>query len=951
VLRLFRSGRAFAPDGLRPRGGDADGVSCVSPALSPDPEEEIARLLVDLRTQVDGLDQSEAARRLQQVGPNEIRRESGPRWWRSVLEQFTHPLALLLWAAAGLSLATGVLALAVAIVVVIVLNAAFAFAQERQAEHATEALRDLLPARARVRRGGVLTEIDATALVPGDLLLLAEGDRLSADARLIAGAVEVDMSPLTGESQPVTRSADRSAPAASPLEAEDLVFAGTLCTGGDAQALVYGTAMHTQLGRIAALSQTVVDEQSPLQRQVNRAAQLIALVAVGLGVTFFAVGHLVAGLSLADAGVFAIGLLVANVPEGLLPTITLALAVGVRRMAKRRALVKKLTAVETLGSTDVICTDKTGTLTEGRMTATSLWQDGATLAIASDSPAAGGAVSELLRTAAHCNNATLTRGDDGDWARSGDPSESALLLAGAQLGIDVIAIQAGRDARRLRLFAFNARLKRMATLDAQAGGAAQIHAKGAPLELLARCTSARAADGGERPLDRDGVAAVHAAFERYAGNGLRVLGFAGRPAPDIAAQRADDRDAAESGLCFLGLIAMRDPLRAQVPAAVSDCHRAGIRIIVITGDDGLTAAAVAREAGIVGEHPQIVTGPELDGLGDDGLDEVLRSSPQLIVARSSPEAKLRIVDALRAQGHTVAMTGDGVNDAPALRRADIGIAMGASGTDVAREAAAMVLTDDDFASIVAAVKEGRTVYDNIRKFVTYIFAHATPEMVPFLLYALSGGSIPLPLTALQILAIDLGTETLPALALGREPAEPGLMDQPPRSRATGLLTKGMLIRAWLWLGLLEAALVAGGFFFVLLRAGWSPGDATGAGAPLHHAYLTATTMSFAGITACQVGTAFASRTTRASLREIGVFSNPLLLWGIAFELVFAAGLIYLPPLQAIFHTAALGAPELALLASFPVLVWGSDELRRAWLRHRTRGGRALRPSPRATVTS
>ncbi len=800
-----------------------------------DPEEEVPRLLADLHTQVTGLEEREAARRRQQVGPNEIRRETGKRWWRSLLAQFTHPLALLLWLAAGLSLATGVLTLAVAIVLVIVLNAAFAFAQERQAEHATEALRDLLPPSARVRRGGALVEIDATALVPGDLLLLAEGDRLSADARLIAGAVEVDMSPLTGESQPVTRSADRSQPAHAPLEAEDLVFAGTLCTGGDAQAVVYGTGMHTQLGRIAALSQTVVDESSPLQRQVNRAAQLIALVAVGLGVMFFAIGHLVAGLSLTDAGVFATGLLVANVPEGLLPTITLALAVGVRRMAKRRALVKKLTAVETLGSTDVICTDKTGTLTEGRMTATSLWQDEATVAIADGVPPAGGAVVELLGTAVRANNATLTRTDDGAWSRSGDPSESALLLAAAQLGVDVAAIQAGRDARRRRLFAFDPGLKRMATLDTEPAGQPQIHAKGAPLELLERCTSLRAADGSERPLHADSAGAVRSAFERYAADGLRVFGFATRPAPDVCEQRADDRDLAESGLCFLGLIAMRDPLRAQVPAAVADCHRAGIRIIVISGDDGLTTAAVAREAGIVDEHAQIVTGSQLDALSDSDLEQILRSSPQLIVARSSPEAKLRIVDALRTDGHTVAMTGDGVNDAPALHRADIGIAMGASGTDVAREAADMVLEDDDFASIVAAVKEGRTVYDNIGKFVTYIFAHATPEMVPFLLYALSGGSIPLPLTVLQILAIDLGTETLPALALGREPAEPGLMDQPPRSRTTGILTRAMLTRAWLWLGLLEAALVVGGFFFVLLRAGWSPGDATGAGAPLHEA--------------------------------------------------------------------------------------------------------------------
>ncbi|MEA2171829.1 MAG: hypothetical protein QOF76_5129, partial [Solirubrobacteraceae bacterium] len=679
-------------------------------------------------------------------------------------------------------------------------------------------------------------------------------------------------------------------------------------------------------------SQAVEDEKSPLQRQVNRAAGLIAMVALGLGVAFFAVGHLAAGLSLAESGTFAIGLLVANVPEGLLPTITLALAVGVRRMAKRRALVKKLTAVETLGSTDVICTDKTGTLTEGRMTASSLWQDGADIPIGAGAAAASGSIAELLTTAVHCNNATLTAAQDGTWTRSGDPSESALLLAAAQLGIDVPHIQAARDASRQRLFAFNARLKRMSTLDADADGEPRLHSKGAPLELLTRCAWIRTADGGEEPLNRDGIAEVRAAFERYAADGLRVLGFATRSAPDVSLHRGDDRGTAESGLCFLGLIAMRDPLRAQVTDAVADCHRAGIRIIVITGDDGLTGSAIAREAGIVGAEPQIVTGPEIDASSDSRLDEILRSSPQLIVARSSPEAKLRIVDALRTAGHTVAMTGDGVNDAPALRRADIGIAMGASGTDVAREAAAMVLQDDNFASIVAAVKEGRTVYENIRKFVTYIFAHATPEMVPFLLYALSGGSIPLPLTALQILAIDLGTETLPALALGREPAEPNLMDQPPRSRTTGILTRLMLTRAWLWLGLLEAALVCGGFFFVLLRAGWSPGDATGAGTPLHHTYLMATTMTFAGITACQVGTAFAARTSRSSLRAIGVLSNPLLLYGIAFELAFAAALIYLPPVQDLFHTAALGLPELALLACFPIVVWGSDELRRAWLR-------------------
>jgi magnesium-transporting ATPase (P-type) len=318
------------------------------------------------------------------------------------------------------------------------------------------------------------------------------------------------------------------------------------------------------------------------------------------------------------------------------------------------------------------------------------------------------------------------------------------------------------------------------------------------------------------------------------------------------------------------------------------------------------------------------------------LDRLLAEERELIFARSSPEAKLRIADALRAAGQVVAMTGDGVNDAPALRRADMGVAMGLAGTDVAREAATMVLTDDNFASIVAAVEAGRRVFDNVRKFIVYIFAHAPPEVIPFLIFALSGGAVPLPLTVLQILAIDLGSDTLPALALGREPAEPGLMDRGPRPRSEGVINRQMLYRAWLFMGLISAALVCLGYLSVLLRAGWSPGDPVGSGSNLHHAYVTATTMTFAGIVACQVGNAFSARTEHASLRSIGVASNPLLLKGIAVELVFAAALIYAPPLQAVFHTAALGPSELGLLAVFPFVVWGADELRRARIRRRGR---------------
>ena len=896
-----------------------------------DPEERLDLLLGHLGTRRDGLSDREATRRFEQYGPNEIRRREGKSRLRELTRQFTHPLALLLWAAAALAVVGGTIPLAVAIVAVIVLNAAFAFVQELQAEKATEALKRYLPPRARVRREGRTVEVEATTLVPGDLILLSEGDRLSADARLIDGSVEVDMSALTGESQPVARGAIRSRPAASPLESDDLLFGGTLVTGGEAEAVVYATGMGTQLGRIAALTQRVRVEVSPLQQQVNRAARLISFVAVGAGLLFLAVGTTGAGLPLADALLFAIGLLVANVPEGLLPTITLALAVGVRRMARRKALLKRLTAVETLGSTDVICTDKTGTLTEGRMVLSRFWADGEELVPGRGGEAIREPFAGLLRTAVRCSNAGLRHTPDG-FERTGDPSESALLVAAARFGEDVERAQKERQDRRRRLYHFDARVKRMTTADEEPDGSLWYHVKGAPLELLGRCAAIRAPGGDDRALTEEDREKVRRAFERFAGEGLRVLGFAERKVPNSDPDEV--RDVAESQLTFLGLAALEDPPRPDVDEAVSRCLKAGIRIIVVTGDHGLTATAVARKVGIVTGEPRVVIGPELDAMPQDELDALLRETPELIVARSNPETKLHVVDALRAEGHTVAMTGDGVNDAPALRRADIGVAMGASGTEVAREAATMVLTDDSFASIVAAVEEGRVVYDNIRKFVTYIFAHATPEVVPFLIYALSGGAIPLPLTVMQILAIDLGTETLPALALGREPAEPGVMSRPPRPREKGIIDRAMLARAWGWLGLVEAALVTGGFFYVLHSAGWSPGDPTGPGSPLHGAYLAATAMTFAGITACQVGTAFAARTSRASLREIGIFSNRLLLWGILFELVFAAAVIYLPPLQEVFGTNALGVRELAILAFFPLVVWGTDELRRWTLRRR-----------------
>jgi calcium-translocating P-type ATPase len=898
------------------------------------PRGSLDALMRDLQAREQGLSGREAKRRLVAYGANELVRRRGRRWPRQLGAQFTHPLALLLWLAAALAFAAGSRVVGAAILAVIVLNACFAFFQEQQAEKAVEALRRYLPQQATVRRDDKRQVVQARELVPGDLMLIEEGERVSADARLLEGTLEVDLSTLTGESQPVLREAGADGSAGALLEARDIVFSGTTCVGGSASALVFATGMQTELGRIAALTERVEAEPSPLETQVRRVAWLIALVAILAGLAFLPIGWLAAGLPVHDALSFAIGLIVANVPEGLLPTITLALAVGVAGLARRGALVKRLSAVETLGSTTVICTDKTGTLTENRMRAVCIWTPLGELDLEGEADAvaavSGNPVLGLLaRATSSCSTADVDPAQAGK--SRGEATEIGLLEAVRSLGIDVATRR--RESRRRKLYRFDPTLRLMSTVDEREDGTLTIHAKGAPEEVLARATTIGGLENHRELVESD-RAEVLAVLERYASRGLRVLAVARRRLPDGAEPPARREDA-ERELCLLGLVALFDPPRPEVADAVADCHRAGVRIIVVTGDYGLTAAEIARRVGIARDGARVLTGEQLERLSEHELDELLREGEELIFARTSPEAKLRIADALRAEGHVVAMTGDGVNDAPALRRADIGVAMGRSGTDVAREAATMVLTDDNFATIVAAIAAGRRVYDNVRKFILYIFAHATPEVVPFLAFALAGGAIPLPLTVLQILAIDLGTEVVPALALGREPAEPGLMDRPPRPRSEGVIRRAMLFRAWVFLGLIEAALVMGGFFFVLLRAGWRPGDAVGTGQPLHNAYLAATTMTFAGIVACQIGTALAARTERASLRTVGIFTNRLLLAGIATEIAFAAMLVYVPQLHGVFGTAPLHGLELAILAAFPPLVWGADELRRALIRRRT----------------
>ncbi|WP_146339745.1 cation-transporting P-type ATPase [Nesterenkonia sp. NBAIMH1] len=917
-----------------------------------DPAEALERLLLDLRSRPAGLSSREAARRLQAAGPNHLIRGETRRRSRELLKQLIHPLALLLWAAALLSAVTGTAELAIAIVAVILLNAVFAFVQELHAERAVEALASYLPERAQVLREGEPTVIDAVDLVPGDVVLIQEGDGVSADARIISGSVEIDMSTLTGESQAVLRTPEVGLRPGTPLlEATDVVFSGSTCVGGEATAVVYATGMHTELGRIAALSKRVTKDHSPLEHQVNRAARMIALIAIGMGAAFLPVGLLLADLPLTDTVTFAIGLLVANVPEGLLPTITLALAVGVRVLARSGALVKRISAVETLGSTSVICTDKTGTLTLNRMQVTAFWtpadlQSTAAAPLngnesghtASGIAAADSLARRFARASAACSNARLSHTaaataalnareapaeagpsepQDSENRDSGDPTEVAMLRHAVSLG----AVGDRSDVERITHFHFDPVLRRMSTLD-RVGEEAVLHTKGAPEEVLRLCTRISDAEG-DRPLEDRDLRRLSALIDEWASEGLRLIAAADRTIRSSDPSMMSREDA-ERDLTLLGLVGLSDPPRPEAADAVKRCHTAGIRLIVVTGDSGLTAAGIARQVGIGSEGLHVISGSDLDLMSEAELDEILGGPEELVFARTSPEAKLRITDALQSLGHIVAMTGDGVNDAPALRKADIGVAMGRSGTDVAREAATMVLTDDNFASLVAAVEAGRRVYDNVRKFIVYIFAHATPQVIPLLLYAVSGGAIPLPLTVMQILAIDLLTETLPALALGREDAEPGLMDRGPRPRDENVISSDMLIRAWAVMGGVSAALVTSLFLMSLHVGGWTF-DAAASAQP-ERLWQEATTMTFLGIVSCQIGTAMASRTHTESLLRIGPLSNRLLLWGILFEVVLAAAIVGIPPLQAVFGTAPPQPWLLLLLIPLPFLVWGSDEI-------------------------
>ena len=903
-----------------------------------------------------GLTFDSATRRLTEYGPNVLTEIKGKPLIVQFLANFIHLMAILLWVGGFIALIADMPQLTVAIWMVNVINGVFSFWQEFRAGKATEALRKMLPLQVRVLRDGLEQSIPAEDLVPGDVMILSEGDRISADSRLVeASELFVDQSTLSGESMPVRKLADavlRDDLSAS--EVPNLVFAGTNVSAGTGRAVVYATGMNTEFGKIARLTQTMGDAPSPLQQELASLTRTVTFIAVSVGVLFFVLAVLFAHMPLAEGFIFALGMIVAFVPEGLLPTVTLALAMGVQRMAKRNALIKKLSSVETLGCTTVICTDKTGTLTQNAMTVTDIWVNGHSLHVSGKGYSPQGTITDgrgsvqgdlqrdlelVLISASLCNNARILPPDDetAQWSVLGDPTEAALRVAAPKSGIDLAQVEG--EQPRVRELPFDSTRKRMSTVhrDMSQLREAQLvaYVKGAPKELLNLCTSIRR-DGQDQRLTQEMISEISAANDTYARAGLRVLAVGMRRLVGSGSHQAASTftvDTVERDLTFLGLMAMMDPPRSEVSEAVMRCHKAGIRVIMITGDYGLTAESIARRIGIVtSARPRIISGVELEDMSTEELKLAL--ADEVIFARVAPEQKLQVVSALQEMGNVVAVTGDGVNDAPALKKADIGVAMGITGTDVAKEAADVILTDDNFASIVNAIEEGRSVYANIRRFVTYIFTSNTPEAVPFVLFAFSGGRIPLALNVMHILAIDLGTDMVPALGLGIEPPEDGIMEMPPRRLDDHLITRNLLLRAYGWLGPVQSLATMAAFYFMYWTNGYAgqylnlPNEGT--------LYASATAMALATVVATQIGNVFTQRTERQSLFRAHLTHNRLIYIGLASEIVLIFAIVYVPFLQRFIGTSSFPLINWLFVFAWTPSLIVMDEIRKMLARRRFR---------------
>ena len=859
-------------------------------------------VLQAMGTAVHGLEQSEAGRRLKVNGPNRLAEPAPPSLFSRLVRQFNNLLLIVLMVAAAVTATMGHWIDSGVIAAVVMLNALIGFVQEGKAERALQAIRHLLAPRAVVLRDGRQHDIDAADLVPGDIVLLASGDSLPADVRLLhARNLQVDESALTGESVPVAKQTDPVDPDAAIGDRLCMGYAGTLVTQGQARAVVIATGAATEIGRIGRMLASVEAGTTPLLEKISVFGRRLTLVILGAAALLFAFGTLVRGMSAAETFMAAVGLAVAAIPEGLPAILTITLAIGVQRMARRHAVIRRLPAVETLGSVTVICSDKTGTLTRNEMTVQSVICAGRTFEVAGAgyAPAGGitrdgqpigplppahndSALMRLAEAAALCNDASLHE-DDAGWHLAGDPTEGALLTLAMKAGLNPGELKIERERRDV--IPFESEHRFMATLHPR-GDATVVLVKGAPERVLAMCTLQAGGDGPVAPLDPE---AWRVAIEDQARAGRRVLALAERELPG---DRHDlSHSDVEHGLTLLGIVGIIDPPRAEAVKAVARCHEAGIRVVMITGDHGVTAGAIATQLGM-GDGHRAITGPQIEAMDDEALREAVRDAR--VFARASPEHKLRLVRALKANGEIVAMTGDGVNDAPALKQADVGVAMGKKGTEAAKQAGAVVLTDDNFASIADAVEEGRTVHDNLKKTITFLLPVNGGESLSLLLAVLLG--VALPILPVQVLWVNMVSSVALAMVLAFEPAEADVMRRPPRPPAEPLLSRFLVWR----IGFVSALFLAG-IFGMYEWALWHGASVEGA-----------RTVAVNTLVCMEVFYLFSVRYLKArSFTWRGVRGTPRVLAAVAG--VFALQLLftYAPLMQGLFHTEALS------------LIWGA----------------------------
>ncbi len=892
----------------------------------------------DLKTSQEGLTTQEAKLRLKKYGYNKLTERRQLPFIHKFIKHFRDLFGILLLFASILSYISGNIELGLIILAVVFVNIFVSMFQESRAEKAMATLKNWMPEYAKVIRDGELKKIQVREIVPGDIIVLEEGDRVPADARIIeAFDLWTNNVPLTGESEPQPRVAETVKTVEKAyLYAPNLVFMSTSVAKGQGKAVAYATGMGTQFGRIASLTQTIQEEDSPLQKEIASMAKFDFIIAVFVGVVFFAINFVFLQVPPATSFLFMIGVMVACVPEGLQVTVSSALAINVLKMVRQNVLVKRLSSVQTLGSVTVICTDKTGTITKGEMTVNKLWVKDRVIEVSglgynpvgdftiNGAPLGDGeatSLEKLLEISALCNGAKVDPPSDRNrnWSVIGDPTDGALLVAALKYGLNIEEL--GEEKPTIDILPFSFERKRMSTVHG-AGNDVLIYTKGAPRNILDLCNR-ELVDGKVENLTQESLDWIENHIHEFANEGLRVIAVAYKTLPS-AEYTADykNSDQVEKDLIFVGLAAMRDPPRTEVKDAVEKARRAGIKTVIITGDYGPTAQVIAQEVGIVEKQCcQIIRGVDLEDLNDQAIiDEVKKGN--VIFARVSPEQKLRIVTALKKSGEIVAVTGDGANDAPSLKEANIGVAMGASGTDVAREAADIVLLNDSFASIVKAVESGRAIYENIRKFIVYVFAHNWAELIPFVLYAVLG--IPLPLLVVQVLAIDLAIDVIPSLALSREPPEAGIMQEPPRSVKERLFTRRVFARS-MYIGIIIAAGAMYGCLSAWMAGGWQFGQSLAATDPI---YIKGVTMTFAGIVVAQAGNVLACRTSKQSIFKTSLAKNRWIVWGILAQLSILAVLVYVPPMQQVFGTTGLGWTDWLYLLALAVVVIVAEEVRK-----------------------